>query len=99
MAPPDGTDDKNQRPEEKNDSLKLVAPQSAKMPGAIAFEDGRADKRSEALVEKNHRRTRANIPVAGRNAPDWSGPESFRLSLRVGQLLRYSSTFALCFDL
>ena len=63
MAPPGGTDDENQRPEEKDDSVKLVAPQLAKMPGI------------------------------------GSGPESFRLSLRVGQPLRYSSTFALCFDL
>jgi hypothetical protein len=45
VAEPDGTDDENQRPDEKNDSIRLVALQLAEMPQATAFEDGRADER------------------------------------------------------
>ena len=82
MAPPDGTDDENQRPEEKNDSVKAGSAAACRKVRAIAFEDSRADERSETFVGKNHRRTQANIRLAGRNAPDLVGPESFRLKKR-----------------
>ena len=49
MAEPDGTDDENQRPDEKHDSIKLVALQLAEKPEAIAFEDSRAEERSETV--------------------------------------------------
>ena len=47
MAEPEGTDDKSQRPDEKNDSVKLVALELAEKSEAMAFEDSRADERSE----------------------------------------------------
>src|SRR6516164_11164988 len=45
VAEPDGTDGENQRPDEKKDSIRLVALQLAEMSRATAFEDGRADER------------------------------------------------------
>ena len=52
MAEPDGTDGENQRPDEKNDSIKLVALELAEKSEAITFEDSRADERSETVVRR-----------------------------------------------